>query len=42
MAGAAKNPAFAKKVGVPQKVAAEFHAADKRRSGHASGGKRGK
>lgn len=29
MNAAAHNPAFAKKVGVPQKVAQEFHAADK-------------
>jgi hypothetical protein len=29
MAAAAKNPAFAKKVGIPQTVAKEFHAADK-------------
>jgi hypothetical protein len=29
MAGAAHNPAFAKKVGVPTKVAKEFNAADK-------------
>lgn len=28
MAGAAHNPAFAKKVGVPQAVAKEFNAAD--------------
>lgn len=31
MAAAAKNPAFAKKVGIPVKVAKEFHAADKRK-----------
>lgn len=30
MAGAAHNPAFAKKVGVPQSVAREFNQADKR------------
>jgi hypothetical protein len=30
MAAAAKSPAFAKKTGVPQSVAKEFHAADKR------------
>ena len=30
MAGAAHSPAFAKKVGVPQKVAREFNRADKR------------
>jgi hypothetical protein len=29
MAAAAHNPAFAKKVGVPQKVAKEFNSADK-------------
>ncbi len=29
MAGAAHNPAFAKKVGVPQSVAKEFNRADK-------------
>lgn len=29
MAAAAHNPKFAKKAGVPQKVAQEFHAADK-------------
>lgn len=29
MAAAAHSPAFAKKVGVPQKVAKEFNAADK-------------
>lgn len=28
MAGAAKDPAFAKKVGIPQSVAREFHRAD--------------
>lgn len=28
MAAAAHNPAFAKKVGIPQKVAKEFNAAD--------------
>ena len=30
MAGAAHNPAFAKKVGVPQSVAKEFNQADKK------------
>jgi len=30
MAAIAKNPAFAKKAGVPQKVGADFLAADKR------------
>jgi hypothetical protein len=29
MAGAAHNPAFAKKVGIPQKVAKDFNQADK-------------
>jgi hypothetical protein len=29
MAAAAHNPAFAKKVGIPQKVAKEFNRADK-------------
>jgi hypothetical protein len=42
MAAAAHNPQIAKKAGVPQSVAKEFHAADKRRAGHGSGGKRGK
>lgn len=32
MAAAAHNAQFAKKVGVPQKVAKEFNAADKRKS----------
>lgn len=32
MAAAAHNPAFAKKVGIPVKVAKEFNAADKRKS----------
>jgi len=31
MAAAANNPSFAKKAGVPVKVAKEFHAADKRK-----------
>lgn len=31
MAAAAHNPAFAKKVGVPQSVAREFNAHDKKR-----------
>ena len=31
MAAAANDPEFAKKVGIPQKVAKDFHAADKRR-----------
>jgi hypothetical protein len=32
MRAAAHNPAFAKKVGIPQKVAREFEAADKKKS----------
>ena len=32
MKAAAENPKFAKKVGIPQKVAREFAAADKRKS----------
>lgn len=31
MAAAAHNPAFAKKAGIPQSVAREFHAHDKKR-----------
>jgi hypothetical protein len=31
MAAAAHNPAFAKKVGIPVKVAKEFNAADKKK-----------
>lgn len=31
MAAAAHNPAFAKKVGIPQKVAKEFNRADKKK-----------
>jgi hypothetical protein len=31
MAAAAKNKKFAKKMGIPQKVAKEFHRADKKR-----------
>jgi hypothetical protein len=31
MAAAAHNPAFAKKVGIPQKVAKEFNKADKKK-----------
>jgi hypothetical protein len=41
MAGAAHNPAFAKKVGVPIKVAKEFNRADKRTGILRKGGKRG-
>jgi hypothetical protein len=33
MRAAAHDNSFAKKVGVPQKVAKEFHQADKRKSG---------
>lgn len=32
MAAAAHNPAFAKKVGIPQKVAKEFNKADAKKS----------
>lgn len=32
MAVVAKNAGFAKKVGVPQKVGKEFHAADKKKA----------
>jgi hypothetical protein len=32
MAAAAHNPSFAKKAGIPVKVAREFHAADKRKA----------
>ena len=39
MAAAAKNPAFAKKVGIPQRVAREFHRADVRK---AHGARRGR
>lgn len=31
MAAAAHNPAFAKRMGIPQKVAKEFNQADKRK-----------
>ena len=41
MSAAAHNPDFAKKAGVPQKVAKEFHAADKGKK-YGKGGKRGK
>ena len=34
MAAAAHNPAFAKKAGVPSKVAKEFHNADTGKYGH--------
>lgn len=37
MKAAANNPAFAKKVGIPQKVAREFAAADKARKGKPRG-----
>lgn len=32
MAAASANPAFAKKVGIPQKVAKEFHTADRKQT----------
>lgn len=34
MAAAAHDPAFAKKMGIPQKVAKEFNRADKRKREH--------
>lgn len=34
MAAAAHNPKFAKKAGIPQKVAKEFHNADRGKYGH--------
>jgi len=37
MAAAAHNPKFAKKAGVPQGVAQEFHAADKSKGVYVSG-----
>lgn len=37
MSAAAHNPEFAKKAGIPQKVAKEFHGADKGRYGHKKG-----
>ena len=41
MAGAAHDPDFAKKVGVPQKVAHEFNRADQKKAGKKAGkGKR--
>ena len=39
MAAAAHNPAFAKKVGIPQKVAKEFNRADARKGRKAKGRK---
>jgi hypothetical protein len=38
MAAVAHNPAFAKKVGIPQSVGRDFHAADKRVGKYAEGG----
>lgn len=40
MAAVAHNPAFAKKVGIPQSVGKEFHAADKRRGSKILRGKK--
>ena len=41
MAGAAHDPDFAKKVGVPQSVAKDFNKADQKKAGKAKGkGKR--
>ena len=34
MAAAAHNPEFAKKAGIPQRVAKEFHNADRGKYGH--------
>jgi hypothetical protein len=34
MSAAAHNPEFAKKAGIPQKVAKEFHNADRGKYGH--------
>lgn len=41
MAAAAHDPKFAKKVGIPQKVAREFNKADQKKAG-SKRGKRGK
>jgi hypothetical protein len=37
MRAAKHNPAFAKKLGIPQKVAKEFVAADAKKGGHKRG-----
>lgn len=43
MAAASKSPAAAKRIGIPQKVAREFHTADKRAGSKSKlTGKRGK
>jgi hypothetical protein len=42
MAAAAHDPEFAAKVGIPQKVAKEFHAADKAKSQYALPKSKGK
>lgn len=42
MAAAANNPSFSRKVGIPQKVAREFHAADKKRAPRLLGQKKRK
>lgn len=42
MAAAANNPSFARKAGIPQKVAKEFHSADKKRAPRLLGSKKGK
>lgn len=39
MAKAAKDPEFAKRKGISQKVAQEFHSADKRKARREGGGK---
>ncbi len=40
MRAAAHNPSFAKKMGIPQGVAKEFVAADKKKSGKGKKGKK--
>lgn len=40
MAAAAHSPKFAKEAGIPQKVAKEFHNADRGKYGHKLKGKR--
>lgn len=42
MSAAAHNPAFAKKAGIPGKVAKEFHDADRGKYGHKLGKKKSK
>ncbi len=40
MRAAAHNPSFAKKMGIPQSVAKEYEAADKKKSGKSKKGKK--